>query len=58
MQERKTRKIQKPSNWEEVYKNYLHGVLNWKEASQKLGLKKSTFFNMVLEAQNDEFINF
>lgn len=46
--------IEKPSNWDEVYKDWQDGIITAIKAMQLLGLKKQTFYNMVKEEKNKE----
>ena len=46
--------IQKPSNWNEVYKDWKDGTITAIKAMQLLGLKKQTFYNMVKEEKTRE----
>lgn len=46
------KKIDFPSNWEEVYKKYKSKEVSSKEALELLDLKKSTFYNLLKKYEN------
>lgn len=43
------KKINYPSNWEEIYNKYKHRELKGNEAMEQLGLKRNTFYNLIKE---------
>ena len=45
-------KIKIPENFTEVYNKWKDGELSSNEAMEKLGLKRTTFYNMVKEYEN------
>lgn len=46
--------IDKPSNWDEVYKDWEQGKITAVKAMELLGLKKQTFYNMIKKHKNIE----
>lgn len=48
------KKIDFPSNWEEVYTKWKKRELKGNEAMEQLGLKRNTFYNLVKEYEEDK----
>lgn len=48
------KKIEYPSNWEEVYKQWKGRQLKGNEAMEQLGLKRNTFYSFVAEHERKE----
>jgi len=44
--------IKKPDNFVQVYKDYRSNKITSKEAMEMLGLKKTTFFNLIKKYEN------
>ena len=40
-------RIEKPANWDEVYKEWSNGEISAREAMRKLGVKKTSFYKLV-----------
>lgn len=47
-------RIQKPENWEEVYKKWRDGEVTARQAMVMCGIKKGTFYAMAAECLNDK----
>ena len=47
------KKIEYPSNWEEVYKKWKCRDLKGTEAMEQLGLKRTTFYKLVKEYEEE-----
>lgn len=48
------KKIDFPSNWEDVYKKWKKRELKGNEAMEQLGLKRNTFYNMIKEYEKNK----
>lgn len=48
------KRVEKPSNWDEVIDQYLYRKLTAKEAQKKLGLKPNVFYNFLNEDKQKE----
>lgn len=46
------KKIEKPENWDEVYKQYMSRQLTAKKAMELTGLKRNTFFNFLNKSKS------
>lgn len=47
------KKVDFPSDWDEVYKQYKHREIKGAEAMERLGLKRTTFYKLVKEYEEN-----
>lgn len=48
------KKIEYPSNWNEIYPKWKNRELTGNKAMEELGLKRNTFYNLVKEYENED----
>ena len=48
------KEIERPENWDTIYRKWKSRELNGKQAMEQLGLKKSTFYRLIKEYEENE----